>query len=103
MFHQFFLRLSPIYKYRIQGNSMTPTYSLGDIVFVNRLSYMFKEPQKGDVVALCDPRDRKVLIKRITKVAGERYFVQGDNKKLSTDSRVFGMIGKSAIIGKVWF
>ena len=48
-----------------------------------------------------DPRDDKVLIKRITKIEDKSYFVQGDNKNASTDSRVFGMIRRSAIIGKV--
>ena len=80
---------------------MTPTFSAGDVVLVNRMAYMFKKPQKGHLVALRDPREGKILIKRITKVAEERYFVQGDNKNSSTDSRVFGMIERSDIIGKV--
>ena len=93
--------LSPLYQYRISGNSMTPTLAAGDTVLVNRLAYRFKKLQKGDIVALLDPRDGKVLIKRITQVKGKQYFVEGDNKNASTDSRVFGMIKRSDIIGKV--
>ena len=81
---------------------MEPTLSAGKYVLVNRLSYLFKTPQKDDIIALADPRDGKILIKRITKKSGTIFFVQGDNKTYSTDSRVFGMIGKSAIVGKVW-
>ena len=102
MFHQFFLPLSPIYKYKISGNSMSPAVSVGDVVLVNRLAYLFKKPLKGHIVALLDPRDGRILIKRITRIEGSSYFVQGDNKNSSTDSRVFGMIKKQEIVGKVW-
>lgn len=93
--------LSPFYKYKISGNSMTPTLSPSDIVLVNRLSYWFSSPRKNDIVALHDPRDGKILIKRIKKIENKHYFVQGDNKNSSTDSRVFGMIKQRDILGKV--
>ena len=96
-----FLLLSPIYKYKIQGNSMEPTIAAGETILVNRMAYWFRDPKKNEIIALYDPRDDKILVKRITKKSGTSFFVQGDNKKASTDSRVFGMIGKSAIIGKV--
>ena len=80
---------------------MLPTVAAGKSIMVSRVSYVFRQPQKGDIIALHDPRDRKVLIKRIMKIEGKGYFVQGDNKSHSTDSRVFGMIGRKDIIGKV--
>lgn len=101
MFNFIFLRLSPVFKYRITGNSMVPTFSSNDIVLVNRLSYVFKKPQVGDIIAGRDPRDGKTVIKRITKIENTSYFIEGDNKNSSTDSRVFGIIRQSDIIGKV--
>jgi nickel-type superoxide dismutase maturation protease len=95
------LLLAPFYKYRISGISMSPTLLPGQIILINRLSYLFAKPQKGDVIAVTDPRDKKVLIKRITQIISNQYFVEGDNKKHSTDSRVFGMIRKQDIVGKV--
>ena len=80
---------------------MSPTIAAGEYVLVNRLAFLFGSPQIGHIVALHDPRDGKILIKRITKKSGTRYFVQGDNKNSSTDSRVFGMIERNDIIGKV--
>lgn len=80
---------------------MVPAIEEDDRVLLNRLSYLFTSPQVNDIVAFRDPRDGKVLIKRITKIEGKRYFVQGDNKNSSTDSRIFGMIDRRDIIGKV--
>ena len=80
---------------------MLPTLIPGDVVLVNRVLYLFISPKKGDIVAVKDPRDNKILIKRIMNIENNRYFVQGDNKIHSTDSSVFGMIGKNDILGKV--
>ena len=80
---------------------MEPALLTGDVVLVNRLAYLFKKPQIADIVALLDPRDGKILLKRIVKVEDKGYFVQGDNKNASTDSRHFGMIRASDILGKV--
>ena len=80
---------------------MSPTLESEDTVLVNRLTYIFTVPKIGDVIALRDPRDSKVLIKRIQKIEQNKYFVTGDNKQASTDSRQFGMIKKSDIIGRV--
>lgn len=80
---------------------MLPVFEDGQIIFVNRLAYLFHAPQKNDIIALIDPRDSKILIKRIAKIKGKLYFVQGDNKIHSTDSREFGMIKRKSIVGKV--
>lgn len=61
----------------------------------------FYEPKVGDIVVVS--KNSKDMIKRIQKVFGRKYFVQGDNKRESTDSRSFGLIDKSEIIGKVVF
>jgi nickel-type superoxide dismutase maturation protease len=100
-FFQKILLLSPIFKFQIEGSSMVPTIQEGDRVLVSRVNYLFRFPKVNDIIALHDPRDGKVLIKRVTKIEDKRYFVQGDNKNSSTDSRVFGMIGRREIIGKV--
>ena len=56
----------------------------------------------GDIVAI--KVNGKEMIKRIQKPDDRRIFVIGDNERESTDSRKFGPINKSQIIGKViWF
>ncbi|MBI2086539.1 S26 family signal peptidase [Candidatus Daviesbacteria bacterium] len=61
----------------------------------------FCKPKVGDIVVI--GKNGKDMIKRIQKVSGRKYFVEGDNKRESTDSRSFGPIDKSEIIGKVVF
>ena len=43
------------------------------------------------------------MVKRIQRVQGYECFVEGDNKETSTDSRDFGVIDRSRIVGKVIF
>lgn len=82
---------------------MEPFISSGDIILVNRLSYLFKNPKIGDVVVIKKNNKKKYLIKRIQKVRKKTYFVVGDNKNQSIDSRNFGWITKEDIIGKMIF
>lgn len=82
---------------------MTPTYSSGTRILVNRLFYLFTPLKKGDIIVFRSPRDKMILIKRVERIHKEKIFVLGDNKRESIDSRVFGMITKKDIIGKVIF
>lgn len=77
---------------------MYPTFKEDDIVLVNRLSYFFGTPKIGDLVVL---KKVKYIIKRIEKIKGDDFFVVGDNRKESTDSRSFGWVSKKEIVGKV--
>ena len=61
---------------RVTGKSMEPTYSHGQIRFVNRLAYKKRPPQRGDVVAVASPTMRNILIlKRILGLPGERIAI----------------------------
>src|SRR5665213_261964 len=69
---------------RVEGISMTPTYADRSIHFVNRLSYLWREPQRGDVVGirLTPPRGFSsphiIYFKRIIGLPGEAIsFVAG--------------------------
>lgn len=77
---------------------MYPLLKPGTMVIVCK--YSFSKLKRGDIIAVRDPRDGKVLIKRINKIENGSYFVEGDNKTVSTDSRKFGWIKKSHVIGK---
>lgn len=95
-----------IRKFRVFGNSMLPTYKNSDAVIALKF---FWKLQTGDVVVLKNPQknSRKTyIIKRIKEIRKQRsgkteYFVIGDSPKESTDSRKFGWINRSQIVGKV--
>lgn len=59
----------------------------------------FYHPKKGDIVVIY--KNGRDIIKRIHRIRGKEIFVQGDNKDGSTDSRNFGSLLSSQIIGKV--
>lgn len=96
----------PLFKFEIKGDSMVPTFKENDVVLVNRLSYFLSKPKIGDLIVLKRglPRHGKAgqyIIKRIAKIKNDRFFVIGDNKKESTDSRRFGWIDRKDIVGKI--
>jgi signal peptidase I len=103
--------------FMLEGESMLPTFKqFGDIVLVNKLSRKYK---KGDVVCVINPIENDmVMCKRIVYSEGEvvklrnnneivipknHYWVEGDNKANSLDSRKFGAISKHLIKGRVMF
>jgi len=56
---------------RVEGPSMLPTYKDHGVNFVNRLAYLFNEPQRGDVVAIRTSGYHNMYMKRIIGLPGE--------------------------------
>ena len=50
---------------RVDGPSMLPTYQESSVNFVNRLAYLKREPQRGDVVAVRYSGRSIMLMKQI--------------------------------------
>lgn len=88
----------PLMRFKIADRSMEPSFKEGDYVIVNKL---FTKLRKGDVVVIRHPVTKTFLLKRISKSSENKYFVMGDNKEESRDSRHFGTIGKNLIVGKL--
>lgn len=127
----------------IRGRSMTPTLRDGDQYLLNRIAYLFREPNRGDLVVIHDPGHTDMAIKRIIGLPGDKvevrdgalfvngarlkepylapdtftmpghtlrgpvklgannYFVMGDNRSESEDSRFYGPIHLDHIVGVV--
>lgn len=73
---------------------MSPALTAGDIVLVVR-----RRPRVGDMVlALAEGRE---VVKRVETIKYGTYYIVGDNRDASTDSRHYGPVKRSAILGTV--
>ncbi|MFA6918944.1 MAG: signal peptidase I [Patescibacteria group bacterium] len=142
---RFFL-MEPFY---VKGASMEPNFYDHQYLVIEKLSYRFDAPKRGDVVVFRYPADPKqFFIKRVIGLPGEHirveaggvylagkdsdllipesyiptttktelplkgygdvtlgsdeYFLLGDNRTESLDSRVFGPVKKDFLIGRTW-
>lgn len=172
------IRYFLVQPFLVDGPSMSPTFETGHYLLVEKLSYIFGEPQRGDVVVFDEPerglelggqkkicyignpfydetasndswtandclwKSSRYLIKRAVGLPGEKvviingattiynsenpngilldegyvvntdprsaevvlgeneYFVMGDNRQNSLDSRYFGAVKKELIVGR---
>ncbi|HEV2809995.1 MAG TPA: nickel-type superoxide dismutase maturation protease [Acidimicrobiales bacterium] len=88
-----------VIRVEVQGESMAPTLRPGDrMVAVRGLP-----ARKGDIVAARDPRTpSRMLVKRVAAIdADRRLHLAGDDPSASTDSRRFGPVGRSDMVGRV--
>ncbi len=132
----------------VSGSSMVPNFHNKEYLVVDKLSYKFSDPKRGDVIVFHYPKDTsQYFIKRIIGLPGEKvkvdngkviiynsenpdgktlnepylpnqdvtfgkdgvvalgdneYFVLGDNRLASSDSRVWGILPKHDFVGKAW-
>lgn len=131
----------------VRGDSMEPAFRDGDYLILDKVSYHFYKPQKGDVVVVRSEEPDQNFIKRIVGLPGERieiqngiiaikkdrvsegkileepylfsgaitpidtvialddeeYFIMGDNRLFSIDSRTLGPFSASRFKGRVLF
>jgi len=75
--------LQPFY---IPSGSMEPSLMVQDHIIVNKLSYRFWEPQRGDIVVFKYPRDTKRdFVKRLIGKPGEEVVIR--NSQLYIDGK----------------
>ncbi len=126
---------------RVQGQSMEPNLHDNQRLIIEKVSYHFHPPQRGDIIVIrVQNRRSDPLIKRVIGLSGEtieirdghvyinsqaleesylhqltlgnmsprvispgHVFVLGDNRGASNDSRSFGEVPFSDIVGRAWF
>ena len=62
--------------FAIPSESMAPTLRPGDHVLVEKLSYRFGSPRRGDLVVFRSPDGGALAVKRIVGLAGDRVAIE---------------------------
>jgi len=65
---------------RVTGYSMNPTLGHGDVLILNRFSYLFTSPSVGDIVAFPYPTGPdEFFIKRVIAVSGDEVDLRNNS------------------------
>ncbi len=85
-------------RYRVKGGSMVPTLAAGDFVLADP-----KGPISTGTVVVAEHPDGKglVVVKRVAEVTADGLDLRGDAPADSTDSRTWGPISPSRVLGTV--
>jgi signal peptidase I len=133
-----------VQNFNVEGPSMEPTLHDGELILVDKWSYLFRPPARGDVIVfVAPPHPDQDYVKRIIAIPGDRitidntkvyvdgvllneryvspinqgnifnyksihnmpipqgmYFVLGDDRIRSSDSRDWGLVPRANIIGR---
>lgn len=77
------IRLFVVSPFVVNGSSMEPTFSTGEYLIVDQLSYQFNEPNRGDVVIFHYPQDpSKFFIKRVIGLPNETVVLSGNSVQI---------------------
>ena len=80
----------------VRGESMQPALAAGDRLVVVPSARL----RPGQIVAVGDPRGSgRLLVKRVGALRDGQVEVLGDNPAASTDSRHFGLVPRSQVVG----
>lgn len=86
-----------LFRVAVTGGSMEPVVREGDWLLVRQLR---RPPRVGELVVAADPREpARLLVKRVSAVSAADVSLLGDHPDESTDSRHFGPVPASAILG----
>ena len=89
-------------RFRASGTSMEPTFSAGDHLLVERLSTATRRLCVGEVVVARHPQvARTLVIKRVGRCGPGSVWLASDNARCGTDSRQFGPVMISDVVGRV--
>lgn len=84
-------------RVEVKGLSMAPTLLPGDRLLVLKT----RRVRPGDLVVVRDPREpSRQVVKRVTATTPNGIEIRGDNPAASTDSRTYGSVPRTLIVGR---
>jgi len=91
----------------LRGDSMSPNFNDGDWLLFRLLPAKSKSGNLVGKVVLIQRQSQVgtdfLQVKRVTKLTEVKFWVEGDNKSASTDSRSWGALDSTEVIGKLLF
>ncbi len=86
-----FLFVAQIHE--VNGDSMLPNFHDKEYVLTDKISYKFKEPQRGEVVIFkAPPKPRDEYIKRLIGLPGEKIKIQNNKITIYNEERPEGFV-----------
>ena len=80
------LRTYVFQAYEIPSGSMERTIMTDDMVFAEKVSYYFRDPEQGDIVTFEDPEvSNRTLIKRVIAVGGQTVDINDEDGLVYVD------------------
>ncbi len=61
---------------RVRSDSMEPTLPSGAILLIDKLTYLTRDPHRGDIVVTADPRTGESIVKRVVAVGGDSVGIE---------------------------
>ena len=74
----FAVRLFLFEPIRVSGDSMYDTLIDGERMFVEKVSYWFERPQRGEIIICYYPNHTTTCVKRVIGVPGDRIAILGE-------------------------
>ena len=79
-----FIRFFVAAPYVVSGASMEPNFHDWEYLIVDRITYDFKEPTRGDVIIFDLPQNTsRALIKRVIGLPGETVTLSGNGVRIT--------------------
>jgi len=73
------IRMLVMSPYSVKGQSMEPNFHNNDYLLVDKLSYRFTEPKRGEVIVFRAPDGVSYYIKRIIGLPGETIEINNNS------------------------
>ena len=106
-------RVAKFKAIEVRGDSMSPNYNDGDWLLFRLLSAKSKSGKLVGKVVLIQRQSQVgtdfLQVKRVIRVDKSnesneiKFWIEGDNKSASTDSRSWGALDSNEVIGKLIF
>ncbi|MBR1853322.1 MAG: signal peptidase I [Lachnospiraceae bacterium] len=87
-----------IQRTEVDGSSMEPTLSSGDNLFVDKISYRFRDPERFDIIVFpFRYKENTYYIKRIIGMPGETVRIDTDGSIYINEEKLEESYGKEVI------